>query len=138
MGFDVNLNDDAPKTLTVERKLTGVNPGPDSALILTDASDTTPGGIMLPMSVQDQINTGTVVRIGAGGHDFAGHHIPPVASVGDRILFGHLTKCFKLDIDMGEGRKTYHLIDQDEILCVLEYDDSEGPIPALVDTGAGV
>jgi len=136
--MDVNLTDEDPQTLTVERTLTGVNPGPDSALILTDAKEVTPGGIILPVKVQDQINTGTVVRIGQGGHDFAGHHIPPVAEIGDRILFGHLTKCFKLDIDMGEGRKTYHLIDQDEILCVLEYEDSDAPIAPIIDTGSGV
>lgn len=140
MVFDPNVNDEAPTEIKVERRIKNVHCGPDSALIKTDAKEKTPSGILLPMSVQQSVNTGTVINIGEGGHDFAGHHIPPVAKVGDTILFGQLSRCFKFKMDLGDGPQDYHLIDQDEILMVTEYedDDEATEAPVIADVGVGV
>lgn len=141
MGFEnVNVNDAAPDELRIEKQLKGIHCGPDSALIKTDAKEQTPGGVYLPMSVQAAVSTGVVVSIGEGGLDFAGHRIDPVAKVGDAILFGVLSRAFSVELDLGDGKQKYHLIDQDEILAVLEYDEEAGGTvaPDIIDVGVGV
>ena len=48
----------------------------------------TPGGIIIPDTVQEKPQEGEVIAVGPGGRDESGKLIPIDVKVGNRVLFG--------------------------------------------------
>ena len=48
----------------------------------------TPGGIIIPDTVQEKPQEGEIVAVGPGGLDEKGKRIVPEVKAGDRVLFG--------------------------------------------------
>jgi chaperonin GroES len=48
----------------------------------------TPGGIIIPDTVQEKPQEGEVIAVGPGALDEHGKHIPPEVKAGDFVLFG--------------------------------------------------
>ena len=53
-----------------------------------DAESKTTGGIIIPDTAKEKLQTGEITAVGPGGRDEAGKLIPIDLKVGDKVLFG--------------------------------------------------
>jgi chaperonin GroES len=74
----------------------------------------TPGGILLPGTVEDKIVTGTVVAVGSGHLNTDGTSSPLEVKFGDSILFNK-----QMSVEVKHAGETFYLMREEHILSVV-------------------
>ena len=89
-----------------------IRPMDDRVVIkVTDAEQTTAGGIVLPDSAQEKPQQGKITAVGAGKLGTSGDRLPMSLKVGDVVMFG---KYAGSDVEV-EGHE-YKIMRESEIL----------------------
>ena len=89
----------------------------DRVLICLDpATELSPGGILIPTTVEDMQNKGLVIAVGPGRLLDSGERVPVEVDVGDHVLFG---KYSGRDVQ-GPDNPEVLIMREEDILAVLE------------------
>ncbi len=88
----------------------------DNVLIKpAEAESKTASGILLPESVKEKPQLGTVMAVGAGGTDDKGNKTPIVVKIGQKVMYkkwgGNEVKV---------GSEEWLLVEQKDILAIVE------------------
>lgn len=78
------------------------------------AETKTPGGILLPGTVDEKIVTGTVVAAGSGYLTDSGAVVPLEVKAGDSILFNK-----QMSVEVKNNGETYYLLREEHVLSVV-------------------
>ena len=81
---------------------------------MTEAEETTKGGIILASAAQEKPSVAEVVAVGEGGY-VDGHEVKMELKVGDKVLIGQYAGS-KVKLDGEE----YTIVHQSEVLAVVE------------------
>lgn len=94
---------------------TNITPLFDNVLIQpAKAEDMTAGGIVLPGTVKEKPQMGTVMAIGTGAQDANGKLIPMIVKVGQKVLY----KKWGGD-EVKVGNEEWKLVKQTDILAII-------------------
>lgn len=95
---------------------TNITPLFDNVLIQpAKAEDVTAGGIVLPGTVKEKPQLGTIMAIGKGAYDEDGNLLPMVVKVGQKVLY----KKWGGD-EVKVGNEEWKLVKQTDILAIIQ------------------
>lgn len=96
-----------------------VRPIHDMILLQPEANpETTQGGIVIPKTVRDKTQLGTVLRVGPGRVLESGRRVEPEVKPGDRVLYLENTIAQRINAASIEGDPV--LLPEVEIIAVVE------------------
>ena len=82
--------------------------------------DVSEGGIILPTTVQESMNMGTIVSVGEGHINTrpeGGTYIPLLVKGGDRIIFSKYSNTVLSEPENGDGGTV--IIQEADVLCII-------------------
>ena len=92
----------------------------DRVIVLPDNPEIiTPGGIIIPKTLDQKIQKGTIVKIGPGKINSEGKFIPTTLQEGDKIVFSPYA-----GLPMQVDEDKYLVMTEADVMAL--YDDSEG------------
>ena len=104
------------KDATVKSTHGKITPLFDYVLVKPSAAEEkTPSGILLPESVKEKPQLGTVMAVGPGGHDDHGNKVPIQVKVGQKVMY---KKWGGNEIKV--GMEEWLLVEQKDILAIVE------------------
>ena len=83
-------------------------------LKMTEAEETTKGGIILTGSAKEKPSVAEVIAVGPGGM-VDGHEVKMTVSVGQKVIFAKYT-----GTEVKLGKEEYTIVRQGDILAVVE------------------
>ncbi len=96
-----------------------VRPIHDMILLQPEANpETTSGGIIIPKTVRDKTQLGTVLRVGPGRVTETGRRVEPEVKAGDRVIYLENTIAQRINAASVEGDPV--LLPEVEIIGVIE------------------
>ena len=101
--------------------LANCRPRWDRVVIRRDlAKRETEGGILLPETVSNKQQTGTVVKVGPGRQTIEGKIVPMDLKPGDRVIITNYAGLEIRDPTTASSNDEYIILREDDVLAVLE------------------